>query len=216
MPSASIRPPALVRSQSSWSIAGAHYKHWATSLGNFGVTQFFGGNLYTTNKFAKKHICTSILKHIHTHIHTCTLIFARLFFSPDHVFLILHFFFPFSTTDLAPCLVPWARRCPLWHALGARESTDQSEGVKCWSIENGKELQSKAQVFADGLEMLTEDELSEDWKLGVRLHYAIVCACTMLTSDIDGHHRQLKTELRAKSSQGLSPSPLNLNSTPNP
>jgi len=41
MPSASIRPPALVRSQSSWSIAGAHYKHWATSLGNFGVTPFF-------------------------------------------------------------------------------------------------------------------------------------------------------------------------------
>jgi len=27
---ASIRPPALVRSQSRWSIAGAHYKHWAT------------------------------------------------------------------------------------------------------------------------------------------------------------------------------------------
>ena len=44
MPSASIRLPALVRSQSSWSIAGAHYKHWATSLGNFGVTPFFGGN----------------------------------------------------------------------------------------------------------------------------------------------------------------------------
>ena len=44
MPSASIRPPALVRNQSSWSIAGAHYKHWATSLGNFGVTPFFGGN----------------------------------------------------------------------------------------------------------------------------------------------------------------------------
>jgi len=44
MPSASIRPPALVRSQSSWSIAGAHSKHWATSLGNFGVTPFFGGN----------------------------------------------------------------------------------------------------------------------------------------------------------------------------
>ena len=43
MPSASIRPPALVRSQSSWSIAGAHYKHWATSLSNFGVTPFFGG-----------------------------------------------------------------------------------------------------------------------------------------------------------------------------
>jgi len=43
MPSASIRPPALVRSQSSWSIAGAHYKHWATSLGNFGVTPFLGG-----------------------------------------------------------------------------------------------------------------------------------------------------------------------------
>ena len=41
MPSASIHPPALVRSQSSWSIAGAHYKHWATSLGNFGVTPFF-------------------------------------------------------------------------------------------------------------------------------------------------------------------------------
>jgi len=45
MPSASIRPLALVRSQFSWSIAGAHYKHWATSLGNFGVTPFFGGNL---------------------------------------------------------------------------------------------------------------------------------------------------------------------------
>jgi len=45
MPSASICPPALVRSQSSWSIAGAHYKHWATSLGNFSVTSFFGGNL---------------------------------------------------------------------------------------------------------------------------------------------------------------------------
>ena len=44
-PSASIRPPALVRSQSSWSIAGAHYKHWATLLGNFGVTPFFGGSL---------------------------------------------------------------------------------------------------------------------------------------------------------------------------
>jgi len=43
MPSASIRPPALVQSQSSWSIAGAHYKHWATSLCNFGVTPFFGG-----------------------------------------------------------------------------------------------------------------------------------------------------------------------------
>jgi len=44
MPSASICPPALVRNKSSWSIAGAHYKHWATSLGNFGVTPFFGGN----------------------------------------------------------------------------------------------------------------------------------------------------------------------------
>ena len=44
MMSASIRPPELVRNQSSWSIAGAHYKHWATSLGNFGVTPFFGGN----------------------------------------------------------------------------------------------------------------------------------------------------------------------------
>ena len=44
MPSASICPPALVRSQFSWCIAGAHYKHWATSLGNFGVTPFFGGN----------------------------------------------------------------------------------------------------------------------------------------------------------------------------
>ena len=54
---ASIRPPALVRSQSSWSIAGAHYEHWTTSLGNFvsphflagisfGVTPFFGGYLY--------------------------------------------------------------------------------------------------------------------------------------------------------------------------
>ena len=49
MPSASIRPPALVRRQSSWSIAGAHYKHWATSLGNFGVTPFFGGNFWRTS-----------------------------------------------------------------------------------------------------------------------------------------------------------------------
>jgi len=47
MLSASIRPPALVRSQSSSSIAGAHYKHWATSLGNFSVTPFFGGNWKT-------------------------------------------------------------------------------------------------------------------------------------------------------------------------
>ena len=45
---ASIRPPVLVRSQSSWSIAGAHYEHWATSLGNFSVTPFFGGNLKHT------------------------------------------------------------------------------------------------------------------------------------------------------------------------
>jgi len=41
---ASIRPPALVRSQSIWSIAGAYYEHWATSLDNFSVTLFFGGN----------------------------------------------------------------------------------------------------------------------------------------------------------------------------
>jgi len=39
----SIHPPTLVRSQSSLSIAGAHYEHWAISLGNFGVTPFFGG-----------------------------------------------------------------------------------------------------------------------------------------------------------------------------
>jgi len=52
MPSASIRPPALVRSQSSWSIAGAHYKHWATSLGNFSVTPFFGGNLTLSAAFS--------------------------------------------------------------------------------------------------------------------------------------------------------------------
>ena len=44
MPLASIRPPALVRSQSSWSIASAHYKLWATLLGNSSVTPFFGGN----------------------------------------------------------------------------------------------------------------------------------------------------------------------------
>jgi len=41
---ASIHPPALVRSQSSWFIAGAHYERWVTSLSNFGVTPFFGGN----------------------------------------------------------------------------------------------------------------------------------------------------------------------------
>ena len=52
MPSASIRPPALVRNPSSWSIAGAHYKHWATSLGNFGVTPFFGGNFLSVSRFA--------------------------------------------------------------------------------------------------------------------------------------------------------------------
>jgi len=36
---ASIRPPALVWSQSSWSLAGVHYKHWAIC-----VTPFFGRN----------------------------------------------------------------------------------------------------------------------------------------------------------------------------
>ena len=41
----SIHSPALVQSQSSWSIAGTHYKHWATSLCNFSEMQFFGGNV---------------------------------------------------------------------------------------------------------------------------------------------------------------------------
>ena len=59
MPSASIRPPALVWSQSSWSIAGAHYKHWATSLGNFGVTPFFGGN-FTNNKAEGKFVAFGV------------------------------------------------------------------------------------------------------------------------------------------------------------
>jgi len=51
-----------VRSQSSWSIAGAHYKHWATSLGNFGVTPFFGGNFDTrarSSRLVEKRILQS-------------------------------------------------------------------------------------------------------------------------------------------------------------
>jgi len=43
---ASIHPPALVRSQSSWSFA----EHWATSLGNFGVHSFFGESSHLSSR----------------------------------------------------------------------------------------------------------------------------------------------------------------------
>jgi len=62
---ASIRPPALVRSQSSWSIEGAHYKHWATSLSNFGVTPFFGGTIHA------KLTCSSMVSSFSCCCSTC-------------------------------------------------------------------------------------------------------------------------------------------------
>jgi len=43
---ASIHPPALVRSQSSWSIAGAHYEHWTITFGILVSPHFLAGISY--------------------------------------------------------------------------------------------------------------------------------------------------------------------------